>query len=263
MQFSGNSALFLGSFIAYIALMILIGWLASRKVSKGGTAFLTGGGHLPVFCGTGGRFLPGEVPHKSHQLHTDAPAAALHLPSGAGPYCQISSLRPLRKACPSASAVPREPLAERSVESIHTGSPVPLSTIIQWSSRCSGPPRKYSIPAARLPSAWIYTTPPPPGPCYAPPSVPAVGWRNRRPAPDTGWSCPAAPAFPAATPPPPPAAFCPLRKSRSVIYSHNGQSAIDNTEHHIGPAAGGQGKSCLAGGQPPGVRPGDLRDQLF
>ena len=41
MQFSGNSALFLGSFIAYIALMILIGWLASRKVSKGGTAFLT------------------------------------------------------------------------------------------------------------------------------------------------------------------------------------------------------------------------------
>ena len=49
MQFSGNSALFLGSFIAYIALMILIGWLASRKVSKGGTAFLTGGGHLPVF----------------------------------------------------------------------------------------------------------------------------------------------------------------------------------------------------------------------
>lgn len=49
MQFSGNSALFLGSFIAYIALMILIGWFASRKVSKGGTAFLTGGGHLPVF----------------------------------------------------------------------------------------------------------------------------------------------------------------------------------------------------------------------
>ena len=29
--------------------MIFIGYLASRKVNKGGTAFLTGGGHLPVF----------------------------------------------------------------------------------------------------------------------------------------------------------------------------------------------------------------------
>ena len=44
-----QAPLFLTVFILYIALMIFIGYLASRKVNKGGTAFLTGGGHLPVF----------------------------------------------------------------------------------------------------------------------------------------------------------------------------------------------------------------------
>lgn len=44
-----QAPLFLSVFILYIALMIFIGWRASRRVAKGGTAFLTGGGHLPVF----------------------------------------------------------------------------------------------------------------------------------------------------------------------------------------------------------------------
>lgn len=48
MSYSGNSSIFLAVFIAYIALMIFIGWYASRK-SGDGTNFLTGGGHLPVF----------------------------------------------------------------------------------------------------------------------------------------------------------------------------------------------------------------------
>lgn len=44
-----QAPLFLSTFIIYIAAMIFIGYLASKRVSKGGTAFLTGGGHLPVF----------------------------------------------------------------------------------------------------------------------------------------------------------------------------------------------------------------------
>ncbi len=44
-----QAPLFLGTFVVYIALMIFIGYMASKRVSKGGTAFLTGGGHLPVF----------------------------------------------------------------------------------------------------------------------------------------------------------------------------------------------------------------------
>ena len=44
-----QAPLFLSVFILYIALMVFIGWLASRRINKGGTAFLTGGGHLPVF----------------------------------------------------------------------------------------------------------------------------------------------------------------------------------------------------------------------
>ena len=49
-MFSNPQApLFLTVFVLYIALMIFIGWRASKRVSNGGTDFLTGGGHLPVF----------------------------------------------------------------------------------------------------------------------------------------------------------------------------------------------------------------------
>ena len=44
-----QAPLFLGTFIVYIAAMIFIGYLASKRVAKGGTAFLTGGGQLPIF----------------------------------------------------------------------------------------------------------------------------------------------------------------------------------------------------------------------